>query len=131
MALVLDGSNGTLGNPVDLSGETSGVELGDVPLLLHLDLGAGELGSLLGGPVGELVDTHGPGVASSVVGLHLLDVVGEEGESFSVLGSGGVHLVVLSNESEEFVLVGVDLLILGDVENKLLSVMLLIAIPLS
>jgi len=111
LALVLNRGDSALGNPVDLIGEVGLIEDGDVPLLLHLRLETSELLSLISGPVSELIDTNGPGVVTSVVGLNLLEVGGEEGKSFSVFSSGTEVSVVLSDEREELLLMRVDGLI--------------------
>ena len=124
LSLVLDGGNGTLGDPVDLISEVGGVELGNGVGLLEVSLVAVHGSSLLRSVVSELVNTDGPGVSVlGVVLINELEVLGEVVESVVVLTSGGVLSVVLGNESEESVLRSRDGIVLakevGDVGENL------------
>lgn len=100
--LVLDGVDGTLGSPVDLSGEIGGVE--NLHVLDGVVLGAleaEELLVLLMGPGGELVVAELEGVLSGVDLLDLLVLDGELLKSELVLlggAEGNTELVEMGLE---------------------------------
>jgi len=84
LSLVLDGGDGTLGDPVDRSGQDDVVSVGEVSRAGEIasdGLVAGEGLELLSAHVGKLVDSHGPGSSLGVVGVDGVDILLEDVES--------------------------------------------------
>jgi len=124
LSLVLDWSNCTSSNPVDLSGKVVDIELNLVNSLksaiLRGVLESVEALHLVLGEVGEFVDSDGGGL--SVSGVVLLDgsqFLSELVKSELVLGLGSIGLAVLGHELHELSLGTRD--DLGLVESGLLS----------
>lgn len=105
-ALILDGGDGTSGNPVDRVSIGSGEGLLVTASGLVLGTVAEESAVLVVGQISELVDANGGGLA--LVGADLLDVGGELLKSEVELFGGAVVLAVLSDEVHELHEVGVE-----------------------
>lgn len=76
--MVLDGSDGTLCDPVDLISKVGGIEVFDLVGFLKVCFVAKKSSSLLSSPIRELVDSDRPGVFIGVVLLNEVEVVGED-----------------------------------------------------
>jgi len=101
--LVLDWGDGTFGDPVDFVSEVFFGEDWSVGAVLGGSLESVQSLHLSWGLVSEIVDTDGVGSVGGVDFSDLLEVLLELGSSEFELGLGSVHLVVLGNVSDEFV----------------------------
>ena len=106
MSLVLDWSNGTLGNPVNLISKVRGIKLGIVELGLELSLVTVHSLPLLWGVVRHVVDTTGRGSLNSVALINLCEGLLELSSSESELSGGSVRFSVLGDVVDEFVISG-------------------------
>jgi len=112
LSLVLDGVNGTLGSPVDLSRVLGVIEDDNVLGLVGLDLGTEELLVLLMGPGRHVVVANSEG---GLLGVDLLDLSILDSEllkSELVLLGGTVHDTELVEMGLEGLLDGVEVLLL-------------------